>query len=130
MTSSIYAVILALLICWLARKVIGVRRRNKVPYADGGVTELQVARSAHSNATEYIPITLLLLLTLEFNGGHLLVVHLLGVAFVVGRIIHCRSILAEDLKGRTLGMKTTIYTIIVLSVANLAYFPFGKLLNL
>lgn len=130
MTSSVYAVILALLICWLALKVIGARRRNKVPYADGGVTELQVARSAHSNATEYIPIALLLLFALEFNGGHLVIVHLLGIAFVAGRIVHCRSILAEDLKGRVLGMKTTLYTIIALSILNLIYFPFGKLLNL
>lgn len=129
MTFSIYAIILALLICQLALKVIGARRRNKVAYADGGVSELQIARSAHANATEYIPITLILLFTLEFNGGHLLLVHAAGIIFVVGRIIHSRSILAENLKGRVLAMKMTFFSIISLCLLNLIYFPLGRIFS-
>ncbi len=128
MTSSIYAVVLAALICWLAFKVIGARRRNKVAYADGGVSELQVARSAHANATEYIPITMLLLFALEWNGGHLLIVHTLGVIFVLARFIHSRSILAESLKGRVLGMKLTFFSIFALCICNIIYFPYARIL--
>lgn len=127
MTTSVYAVILGLLICQLALKVIAVRRKNKIIYADGGVSELQIVRSAHSNATEYIPIALLLLFALEYNGAHLIAVHVLGICFVVGRVIHCRSILAGKLKGRVLGMRITLYTIVLLSVLNMVYFPYGKL---
>jgi uncharacterized membrane protein YecN with MAPEG domain len=129
MTASIYAVILALLICQLALKVIAARRHNKVVYADGGVSELQVVRSAHANATEYIPIALLLLFALEFNGGHLLLVHILGITFVAARIIHSRGILAENLKGRIRGMKLTFFSIIALCISNVLYFPFDRILH-
>ncbi|MFT5116886.1 MAG: putative membrane protein YecN with MAPEG domain [Kiritimatiellia bacterium] len=122
MASSLYAAILGLLICCLALKVIAVRRKNKILYADGGVTELQIARSAHSNATEYIPISVLLLFALEYSGGHTLVIHCFGLAVVVGRLIHCRGILLEKLKGRVLGMKITLFSIIGLSVLNIIYF--------
>jgi uncharacterized membrane protein YecN with MAPEG domain len=127
MSSSVYAAILGLLICWLALKVIGVRRKNKILYADGGVTELQIARSAHSNATEYIPISVLLLFALEYSGGHTLVIHFFGFTVVVGRLMHCRGILLEKLKGRVLGMKITLFSIIGLSVLNIMYFLYSAI---
>jgi uncharacterized membrane protein YecN with MAPEG domain len=129
MTSAIYAAILGLLICGLTFKVIGARRKNKVLYADGGVSELQIARSAHSNAVEYIPITLLLLFALEYNGANLLLIHMFGIGFVLGRIIHACSILAENLKGRILGMQITLLVLIGLSIANIVYLPYAKLLD-
>ncbi|MDW1918451.1 MAPEG family protein, partial [Vibrio sp. Vb0349] len=61
MITALYASILALLLVWLAFQVIKQRRLNKVAYADGGVEALQIARSAQSNASEYIPITLILM---------------------------------------------------------------------
>ncbi len=61
--------ILAQLITYLAVVVIRVRRKNKVAFTDGGINELTIARPAHSNATEYIPIALLLMFELEWNQG-------------------------------------------------------------
>ena len=130
MITPIYAIILSLLMCWLALKVIKARRKHKVRYADGGVLELQIARTAHSNAVDYIPISLILLFLLEYNGGNLWLVNIAGISLVVGRVIHCRSILAENLKGRVRGMQITIYTIIFMSALNLIYLPYGKFLNL
>lgn len=127
MTSSIYAVVLAILMCWLAIKVIAVRRRHKVLYADGDVSELQIARSAHANASEYIPIALLLLFALEYNGAPLLLVHLLGSIFVLGRLIHARGMLAENLKGRILGMQMTLFSLMALAISNIVYFPYASL---
>jgi uncharacterized membrane protein YecN with MAPEG domain len=79
------------------------RRKNKVVFADGGVSELTIARSAHANATEYIPITLLLMFGVESNGGYSVLIHVFGIAFVLGRVIHARGILKEDIKKRVLG---------------------------
>ncbi len=128
MTSVIYATILSMLMCWLAFNVIKFRRKNKVRYADGDVEELKIARSAHSNAAEYIPISLILLFALEYNGAQLILVHLLGIALVAGRIIHCRGILNENLDARVTGMKVTFGVIFSLAVANLIYLPYGKFL--
>jgi len=126
MTVVIYTVMSALLLCWLALKVIKARRANQIAYADGGVIELQIARSAHTNAVEYIPITLLLLFGLEYNGGPLWIVHPIGLAFMIGRIIHSRGILTEKLPYRVLGMQITLLVIVALSLLNLIYFPFTQ----
>lgn len=126
MITSLYAAILGLLICKLALIVIKKRRKNKVAYADGGVLELQIARTAHSNAVDYVPITLILLFLLEQTECHYLVIHLFGIVFVAGRIIHAKNILSENMKGRVLGMQITIYSIIALSIANIIYFVMAQ----
>ncbi|MFH4784488.1 MAPEG family protein [Vibrio diabolicus] len=127
MITALYASILAILIIWLAVQVIKQRRLNQVAYADGGVEALQIARSAQSNATEYIPITLILMALLEFNSAYSTWIHLTGIIFVIGRIIHARGILKEDLKRRVRGMQVTFLVILSLVVLNMIYLPYDKL---
>ena len=119
--SSFYAAILALLIVYLAVVVIRSRRKNKVAFADGGVSELTIARSAHSNATEYIPIALLLMFGLEWNQGHETLLHIFGSVLVLGRLVHARGILTETLKWRVAGMMMTFGVLIGLSLSNIIY---------
>ena len=128
MTTALYACILAALICKLSMNVIKARRKNKVAYADGDCKDLIIARSAQSNATDYCPIAIMLLLFLELNGGHLLLIHLVGITFVTGRILHSRAILSENLRGRVLGMQLTFFMIYALIVLNLVYFPYTKII--
>ncbi|HHF2977638.1 TPA: MAPEG family protein [Vibrio diabolicus] len=127
MITALYASILAILIIWLAVQVIKQRRLNQVAYADGGVEALQIARSAQSNATEYIPITLILMALLESNSAYPTWIHLTGLIFVIGRIIHARGILKEDLKRRVRGMQVTFLVILSLVVLNMIYLPYDKL---
>ncbi|MCE9832664.1 MAPEG family protein [Vibrio diabolicus] len=127
MITALYASILAILIIWLAVQVIKQRRLNQVAYADGGVEALQIARSAQSNATEYIPITLILMALLESNSAYPTWIHLTGIIFVTGRIIHARGILKEDLKRRVRGMQVTFLVILSLVVLNMIYLPYDKL---
>ena len=122
--SVIYAVVLALLIVWLSLNVIKIRRHHQVPFGDGDSPMLQVARAAHSNATEYIPISLILLFALEYNHGYLWLVHGFGAVIVVGRIVHARGLLADRFKLRILGMQLTLLGIIGLSVANLYFLSY------
>lgn len=127
MVTALYAALLAGVMIWLSIQVIKQRRKAQVKYADGGVDALQVARSAHGNAVDYVPITLILMALLEYNGAGLWMIHLAGIAFVVGRVMHAKSILADKLKGRITGMKITFAVIALLSIANLAYLPFDAL---
>ncbi|EJA7361004.1 MAPEG family protein, partial [Vibrio alginolyticus] len=122
-----YANILAILIIWLAVQVIKQRRLNQIAYADGGVEALQIARSAQSNATEYIPITLILMALLEFNSAYPTWIHLTGIIFVIGRVIHAKGILKKDLKKRIRGMQVTFLVILSLVVLNMIYLPYDKL---
>ncbi len=127
MITALYANILAILIIWLAVQVIKQRRLNQIAYADGGVEALQIARSAQSNATEYIPITLILMALLEFNSVYPTWIHLTGIIFVIGRVIHVKGILKKDLKKRIRGMQVTFLVILSLVVLNMIYLPYDKL---
>lgn len=127
MITALYACILTVLLIWLALQVIKLRRKNKVAYADGGVEALQIARSAQSNASEYIPITLILMALLEYNGAQPVWIHLTGIIFVIGRIIHARGILQERFKGRVKGMQLTFLIMAALVVLNLIYLPYDKI---
>ncbi len=121
MVSAIYAGLLALLIVWLSLQVIKLRRAKKVILGDGGETDLQYAIRAQGNATEYIPISLILLILLELSGAHVLLVHGGGIALVIGRLLHARGLLAQSLRYRILGMQFTFITIISLASANIFY---------
>ncbi|WP_120512329.1 MAPEG family protein [Photobacterium salinisoli] len=127
MTTSFFAAVLALWLCWLSMQVIKARRRHQIGYGDGGAEakDLQLACSAQSNAVNYIPITLILLFLLEDNGGAGWLIVVIGLIFTAGRVIHGRGILADSLKGRIMGMQLTLWPIIALAVLNLLYFLFG-----
>ena len=125
MLSSLYAALAALLIIRLSLGVIKLRRAHKVRLGDGGVPELQAAIRAQGNAVEYIPISLILLLLLELGGGHPVLVHAGGIALLAGRLLHARGLLHGKLRYRVLGMQFTIFTLIALALANVAYAAYG-----
>jgi len=121
MATSIYAALLALLIAKLSLAVIKLRRKNRVSVGDGGYEELQLAIRTHANAVEYIPIALMLLLTLELNGAPKILIHILGVTLLVGRILHAMGLSSKDLRKRVLGMRITIYLLIGLAILNISF---------
>lgn len=126
MISSLYAALLGLLIVCLALQVIKLRRAKRVRLGDGGEPELQAAIRAHGNASEYIPISLILLVLLELSGAHTALVHSGGIAMLAGRLLHAKGMLSDNLRYRVLGMQITIFTIIGLAIANLVYAAYGS----
>lgn len=129
MISGLYASLCALLILWLSMNVIKLRQKHRVNTGHGNNDELKIAMAAQSNAIEYVPIALLLLYTLEYNKGDIWLINLLGVSFVVGRIIHARGMLTEKLRIRVIGAQITFSTIMGLVVANFIFLPYLKLFD-
>lgn len=119
MHTSIYAGLCGLLMAWLALQAIKERRSNKVKLGDGGSFELQSAIRAHGNFAEYMPITIILLFLLEYNGMHYLVIHVIGIAFLAGRWTHAQGLLKDNLRKRVMGMGFTLNIIIGLAIANI-----------
>jgi len=117
--TSIYASLAALLMVFLALKVIKGRNQHKISLGDGENKELSQLRAAHGNATEYIPISLMLLFLLEYNNGLIWLVHLGGIGILAGRLLHANGMLSSNMKYRVLGMKVTLSTLIALAVINL-----------
>ncbi len=124
MITSIYAALLAILIVGLSLNVIKLRQMGQVILGDGDNLELQSAIRAQGNATEYIPISLILLLLLELSKGHWSLLHIGGIVLLTGRLIHARGLLKGNLRFRVLGMQLTLFNIIYLAIANLIYFYF------
>ena len=129
MVTALYASLAALWIYYLALKVIKVRRKERIAYGDQKIDALIKARSAHSNAVENSLIILLLLFALEFNGAPIILIHIVGVLFLIGRVFHAQAMLEFNLKKRTFSMVLTLLVALFLVVANLIYLPYEKLFS-
>ena len=86
--TAFYAALLAILFLILSFRVIGVRRGQKVEIGDGGDKELFRRTRVHANFAEYAPLALLLLALAESLKTPSLMLHAVGLALLVGRIIH------------------------------------------
>ena len=128
MIVAVYAALYALIIVWLSLRVINQRYKYKVSVGDGGVKDLKIAMGAQSNAVEYLPIALLLMFILEFNGADAWLVNVFGVTMLFGRVFHIKGMISKHLKYRVVGMHITIYVLIALAIVNMIYMPYDKFL--
>lgn len=86
--TSIYASILGLILIQLSLRVVKERRAHSVSLGDGGHEGLLVAQRAHGNFVEYVPMALLLIALLELGRHSSGLLHGLGVALVIARVLH------------------------------------------
>ena len=86
--TALYGGVLALLIIGLAGRVVGLRRSQRIGFGDGQDRALAQAIRVHANATENVPLALVLLLLLELNGAATLLLHVLGNALIIARLLH------------------------------------------
>ena len=86
--TALYASILGIIVIWLCIRVVKFRRVKRVEIGDGGDEAGIRYIRAQQNAVEYIPLTLLLFAIYEINGGNQLLLHGVGIALVIARLIH------------------------------------------
>ncbi len=85
---ALYGALNAILNVVLATRVTGVRRSTKKSIGFDGDERLLVAGRVHSNNAEYVPLALVMLLIAELCGGKSAILHALGGALFVSRILH------------------------------------------
>ena len=121
--TSIIASLLTIIFIKLSFAVIGLRRKNKVGLGSGGYEDLERAIRAQGNFAEYVPFGIILLACLELNGAPWWLVGILGIALIIGRLLHAKGINVSppDFSKRVLGMKFTINTLIALIILNFAW---------
>ena len=122
--TALYTGLLALLVVILAVRVVLVRRSASVGLGDGGNSELLRRIRIHGNATENIPIALLLMLTLELNGTSHALLHGLGASLTLGRLAHVLGLTgsAGGSPGRVVGNALTWGSILVGAVSAILRF--------
>jgi uncharacterized membrane protein YecN with MAPEG domain len=86
--SGIYLALALLLVLGLSARVVWLRNSRRVPLGDGGIPELAKAIRAHANAVEYLPLSLLALVLLDWEQTRPLWLHLFGSCLLLGRLLH------------------------------------------
>ncbi len=115
---TFYAGLNGLIALVLALLVVRLRVKTKTDLGTGGHLTLEQAIRAHGNFIEYVPIILLLLLLLELCGTRPIVLHALGAALTVGRLLHAWGLHTTpgESAGRAAGIFLTWATLLIAAV--------------
>jgi uncharacterized membrane protein YecN with MAPEG domain len=122
MITSLYLGLLGFFYIFLTVSVVRARWKHRVSLGVGERGEISSIVGAHENFSNYAPYFLLGLYLLEAQQFNLYVLHLLGVVFVIGRVLHFFGLSANDLSRRKAGMMMTILPLAVLSLLNVYQF--------
>ncbi|MBI1301901.1 MAG: glutathione metabolism protein [Alphaproteobacteria bacterium] len=96
MVTPIYAALLGLMLIGLSVNVIKGRRKFGAGLGDADNIEMKRRIRAQANLAEYAPMFLILLGYAEHNGLPLWAVHVLGIIFLAGRVMHAYSVLKAE----------------------------------
>jgi uncharacterized membrane protein YecN with MAPEG domain len=109
----------ALINIWLAVRCIQVRIGAKIITGDGGNTLMLHRMRAQSNFAEYVPLFLILLGLVEYAKGPQGWLWGVGLAFIVGRVLHPLGMDATKANAfRSLGILLTwLCTLVVAGTA-------------
>jgi uncharacterized protein len=122
LVSPIYIGIVGLLAIYLSVQVSLNRQKHKVSTGDGDNPQLFKAIRVHANLVENAPLAMILLLAFELQGAATWMVHVLGLAFIIGRILHIYGLGSDPQvhKARTVGSSITLIYLLVTSVGVVA----------
>lgn len=121
--TAIYAGINGLILLMLAIRVARQRGISKVGLGTGGDTTLERRVRIHGNAAESIPIILILLGLAEACGSQPWLLHGIGIALTLGRLLHIWGITQSSgvSPGRVSGMILTWLALGVGAIRALTY---------
>lgn len=122
MITALYSSLLAILFFVLSVRVIALRGNPAFAFMAQGKGDdelLQRAIRAHGNFAEYVPFMLIILYLLEVSGTSPSKLHVLGGAFLLGRIMHgiCMGFLRSNMPLRVGGTALTLIPFISSTVA-------------
>ncbi len=122
--TGFYAGVLGLFILGLALRVVLARRASAIGLGDGGDETLRRRIRIHGNATEYVPLALLLMLMAEVGGSSPATMHALGGSLTLGRLAHAQGLTQSsgDSPGRLIGNTLTWLSIAAASVILISKF--------
>jgi hypothetical protein len=111
--TSLYAGILAILLVILSVAVTAGRAKFKVDYGDGGNMTLMRRIRAQGNLAEYAPMALILMALLELGGTIGWLLHTLGIALILARLLHVYATYTETKVGLGRTGSTTVTWLIL-----------------
>ena len=116
--TPLYAGLLTLFFVLLSVRVVNLRRRGIIFGDNNG--EIGVTRivRAQGNFAEYVPLALLMMAVLEASRHSIYVLHALGIALVVARLLHgfALSFGWQPRNGRIAGAALTFAVLLIEAV--------------
>ena len=96
---------------------VGRGRLSKgINLGDGGDDDMIARVRAHGNFIENAPLTLLGLLAVAFMNGSPVMLHVLGIVFILGRVFHAMGMAGTFGQGRLIGTLATLLSYIVMAL--------------
>lgn len=119
--TTLYASLLGTLLIVLSNQVSSNRKRAKVSLGHGDDSMLERAMRTQGNFVEYVPFSLILLMLLELELSQIWLLHILGAALLLGRLLHAYGMYKPDgvIAGRFWGTALTWLMILTTSLLNL-----------
>ncbi len=116
----IYAALLAILFVYLSARTITIRRKSQIGLGHADNPDMLRAMRVHANFAEYVPLALLLIFLVESSGAGPALVHALGAALLLARLLHAYGVsqTKENFRFRVLGMTAT-FTVMMASAVYL-----------
>ncbi len=125
MASSLSAALLTFIYLVLSAGVIRARRSKGISMGYGKDNEIIGIVSAHNNFSNYAPLFLVLLYMTEVRGDiPSILLAVLGLAFVLGRLLHLVAFAGQKMnfRLRVVGMLLTFTPLGLLALAQAFYF--------
>lgn len=85
--TPLYAGFLTLLFVLLSLRVVQFRQKG-IPLGDGGDPKMLRVVRGHANFAEHVPLALLLMAILELGRNSIYVLHAIGIALILSRVLH------------------------------------------
>ena len=128
MITSLYLGLLGFIYFFMTIKVIKGRWKYKVSLGVGENNELLPVVSAHNNFSNYVPFFLIAFYLLEVQSLHFLFLHLIGIAFFIGRIMHYMALDGKmNFKLRKLSMHLTLWPLLIVFGFNVFLYGYNAL---
>jgi len=105
----------AILNCWIAWRVVQLRRSRQVSVGDGGDQAVVCRMRAHANFTEFTPFVLILIAVIEYSTGTSLWLWAVMAIYMLGRIAHAYGMDGWAL-GRSAGAIITLLVLLGLGI--------------
>jgi uncharacterized membrane protein YecN with MAPEG domain len=103
-----------------------IRGSSGISIGDGGRPDLLLAMRRHANFVEYVPYFMIMFAALELNGSGPMLLHGLGLAMILARILHAVGIKADTIQSLPRGIGAGMTLLVTLIAAGVLVSQFAS----
>ena len=113
---ALYVALTLLLNIVLMLRVGRGRLGKGINLGDGGDADMTARIRAHGNYIENAPLMLIGLLAVAFMNGSPIMLHVLGAAYLIGRVLHALGMAGTMGQGRLIGTVLSLLVYLVMGL--------------